>query len=124
MIIFSALALIVTSFWNKGFQIHLNTFFAATIVLALAFYLIVPASRIVLLPLNIITFGLMSFLVYLAILHLSSDAFRLFTNTSWTFPGASVLFVSVPRIQIPYFGNLVLSSVSISSIINLLEQLV
>lgn len=123
MIIFSALALIFTSFWNKGFQLNINAFLTATIVLALVFYLIVPLSKIILLPLNIITLGLMSFLVYLAILHLSSDAFHLFTITSWTFPGLSIFFVSIPKTYIPYLGNLVLSSVSISSIINLLEQL-
>lgn len=124
MIIFSALALIFTSFWNKGFQINLNTFITATLVLAFVYYLIVPFSRIVLLPLNIITLGLVSFLVYLAILHLSSDAFHLFTITSWTFPGTSFFFVNIPKTYIPYLGNLVLSSVSISSIINLLEQLI
>lgn len=124
MIIFSALALIFTSFWNKGFQINPSTFLTATLFLAFVFYLIVPLSKIILLPLNIITLGLMSFLVYLAILHLSSDAFHLFTITSWTFPGASILFVNIPKTYIPYLGNLVLSSVSISSIINMLEHLV
>ena len=123
MIIFSALALIFTSFWNKGFILNLNSLFIATLVLAFVFYLIVPLSKIILLPLNIITLGLMSFLVYLAILHLSSDAFHLFTITSWTLPGASIFFVNIPKTYIPYLGNLVLSSVSISSIINLLEQL-
>lgn len=124
MIIFSALALIFTSFWNKGFILNLNSLLTATLVLAFVFYLIVPLSKIILLPLNIITLGLMSFLVYLAILHLSSDAFHLFTITSWTFPGASILFVAIPKTYIPYLGNLVLSSVSISSIINLLEHLI
>jgi len=124
MIIFSALALIFTSFWNKGFQLNPSAFISATLVLAIVFYLIVPLSKIVLLPLNIITLGLMSFLVYLAILHLISDAFHLFTITSWTFPGASILFVTIPKTHIPYIGNLVLSSVSISSIINVLEHLI
>lgn len=115
MLVFSAFALLLTSLWNKGFMLSpdLKTFLIATVVLAIIFYIIVPLSKVLLLPLNFLTLGLFSFLVYIAILHFSSSTFHLFQIKEWRFNGY----------EVPYLLNLVLSSLSISSIINLLEQL-
>lgn len=124
VIIFSAFSLFLTSLWNKGFVLSdIKTFIVASVVLAVVFYVIIPLSKILLLPLNIITLGFVSFFVYIAILHFSSSTFHLFQISSWEFPGANFYLFSLPKMQIPYLLNLVLSSLSISSIINVLEQL-
>ncbi len=125
MIIFSSFALILTSLWNKGFILpsDLITFFVASLTLALVFYIILPLSKIILLPLNIITLGLVTFVVYLVILHFSGASLHLFEITEWNFQGLNIAFISIPKMHISYLGNLVLSSVSISSIINVFEQL-
>ncbi|MFA5136734.1 MAG: phage holin family protein [Patescibacteria group bacterium] len=126
MIVFSALALLLTSLWNKGFIISssLSTFLVATISLALVFYIIVPISKIVFLPFNLLTLGFMSFLIYIVILHFYTWSFHLFEIRPWEFDGFRFGFVQIPATNISYLGNLVLSSLSISSIINLLELLV
>lgn len=125
MIIFSAAAIFFTALWNKGFILPTNIGMFITSVLALAFiiYIIIPISKVILLPFNIITLGLISFIVFLLIFHFSTNHFHFFMVTAWNFPGLKFLFINVPESHIPYWGNLVLSSVSISSIINLLEQL-
>ncbi len=125
MVIISACALILTSLWNKGFILPSDTasFFIAVLLLALVIYIIVPLSKIVLLPLNVLSLGLVSFLVYLALLHFSSVSFHVFEVTGWTFPGLKIGPLAVPETDISYFFNLVLSSVSLSSIINVLELL-
>jgi len=124
MLIFSAFSLFLTSLWNGGFVLgNLPTFLTATLVLAVVFYIIIPLSKILLLPFNIITLGFMSFFVYIVILHFSSSTFHLFNISSWKFQGINLYIFSLPKMQIPYLLNLVLSSLSISSIINILEQL-
>lgn len=125
MIILSAISLYLTSLWNRGFILpsDLRTFALAALILALVLYVIVPLSKIILLPLNILSLGLISFLVFIILLHLGNVTFHFFDVRSWTFPGLSILFVTIPSLKISYVLNLVLSSVSISSIINVLELL-
>lgn len=126
MVVFSSLALLFTSFWNKGFLIDGNvlTFIGASVALAVVFYLIIPLSKIILLPLNIITLGLVSFLLYLFILHVAGTGFHFFTIKGWLFPGFTLLGITVHKAGIGYLLNLVLSSISISGIINVLEHII
>lgn len=125
MVIFSAAALFFTALWNRGFILPSNIGMFVTSVLALAFiiYIIIPISKVILLPFNIITLGLLSFIVFLLIFHFSTYHFHFFVVSAWDFPGFRFLFITLPPAHIPYWGNLVLSSVSISGIINILEQL-
>lgn len=125
MILFSAAALFITALWNKGFILPSNVGLFCTSVLALAFiiYIIIPISKIVLLPFNIITLGLLSFVVFLLIFHFSTMRFHFFDVKAWDFPGLSIFFLTIPKTHVPYWFNLVLCSASISSIINVLEQL-
>jgi len=125
LFIFSCFALFITSFWNKGFILPSQTsqFLILALVLALIFLVVSPIAKVVLFPLNLLTFGLFSFLLYVFFLHLLSTAYHLFGVTPWHFPGITLLFVTIPPTQLNYIGNLVLSSLSLSSIINLLDQL-
>lgn len=124
MLVFSALSIFITSLWNRGFVLpsSLLVFIQAVVVITFVYYLIVPLSKIILLPLNLLTLGLVSFLLYLFILHIMSQGFHLFHINSWTFEGITILGLTIPRTDISYLGNLVLSSLSLSSIINLLEH--
>lgn len=125
MVVFSAIAIYLTSLWNKGFILPntLAMFIKATVAVTLIYYLVIPISKLVLLPLNIITLGMMSFLVYLFALHLLNSGFNFITIKDWIFNGASFLGLTVPKTSINYFFNLVLSSFSISFVINFLEQI-
>jgi uncharacterized membrane protein YvlD (DUF360 family) len=82
-----------------------------------------PIMKIVFLPFNILTFGLFSFALYVFSLHLLASLYGFFVIHAWKFPGLSLYFVSIPASSITYLQNLVLSSFSLSSIINLLDQL-
>lgn len=125
MLIFSAVAIFLTSLWNKGFIISFNwqPFLKAVVTIAVIYYLVVPFSKLILLPLNILTLGLVSFLVYLLALHILSNSLLIITIKDWVLPGLSFNGINIDKLDISYFGNLVLSSLSISFIINTLEQL-
>jgi len=125
IVIFSAFALFLTSFWDKGFIIPSTgvEFVKATAALALFFLIVRPIMKIVFLPFNMLTLGLFSFVVYVLVLYILSSWYGLFTIHSWQFYGLNLFIVSIPKLNISYVGNLVLSSFSLSSIINLLDQL-
>lgn len=126
MLIFPAIALYITSLWNKGFILP-NTYLdliKLIILMALIFYLLVPLSKVVLFPLNLITFGLASFFVFILCFYLLQTYLSLITVKTWLFPGFQLLIAKIPKMEISYFVNLILSSLSVSSIINLLETFV
>ena len=122
--IFSCFALFLTSYWNKGFIFPLTIidFIKAGFALTLLFVVVRPIMKVVFLPLNILTFGLFSFFLYICFLYILSSWFSLFLIQSWKFNGISLGFINIPQTYISYIGNLVLSSMSISGIINALDQ--
>ncbi|MFH0772785.1 MAG: phage holin family protein [bacterium] len=122
--IFSCFALFLTSYWNRGFQLPLTAldFVKAGICLTILFVIVRPLMKIVFLPFNIVTFGLFSFFLYVFFLHVLSSWYGLFSIRPWQFNGIHMSILSIPRSNISYVANLVLSSFSLSSIINLLDQ--
>lgn len=123
--IFSFFALFITSFWNGGFILPDDsaTFVKAALALTILFVLVRPLMKIVFLPLNLLTFGLFSFILYLFFLHVLASGYGFFTIKAWEFEGFTFSFLTVPKTTISYIYNLVLSSFSLSSIINLLDQM-
>lgn len=124
IIIFSGLALYLTALWNKGFIIPTNpyAFLKLAALIILIKYLVIPLSKIILLPINFLTLGLASFLVFVLALHLMKSNSLLIIKP-WIFPGIHLYLLSIPKTIINYPSNLILSSLSISSIINILELL-
>ena len=115
MVLFSAIAIYITSFYNRGFIIHFEwpVFLKTVILISLLYYLIVPFTRLILLPLNILTLGLVSVLVYFFLFYFVISYFSLIDIRSWVFNGYTI----------SYFANVIISAISISTIINLLEKL-
>lgn len=126
MIVFSGAALFITTLWDKGFTLNYDKipFLLTIIAVALLYYIIRPLSKIVLLPLNIITFGLISLVVYSFLFYIVASQFSMIHVRAWTFPGVSFAGIIVPKLAISYMVNIVLSSMSVSFIINMLEKLI
>jgi uncharacterized membrane protein YvlD (DUF360 family) len=124
MIGFSALAIYVTSYWNKGFVVGSNwqLLLKAALIIAIVNYLIVPITKLVLLPLNILTLGLVSTVVYFLIFYFILTRTSLFTIESWIFPGISWGGIAIKEANISLLLNVLVSALSITTIINLLEK--
>lgn len=114
-IAFSAAALYLTSLWNKGFYVEssLSMFIISALVLALFQYLLRPLLKIVVLPLSLITFGLAEFALNIALFYVFSTLLGFVDIRGWTFLGY----------ELSGLANLVLSSVSVSVIIGVLNKL-
>jgi len=125
MIIFSGLSLYLTSFIIKGFIIRadLKSLIIAAFILALVYYLLTPLIKLILLPLNILTLGLLSIIVYIFLFNYVINKFNLVVIQPWVFPGLDIGGFSIPTIEFNYWLTLITSSVLYSTIINLLEAI-
>jgi len=125
MLIFSGLALYITSAWNKGFILNLDikNYLIATIIVAIIFYFINPIAKLVLLPINIITMGIMSLVAYILIFHFFLTHFSLIQIKEWVFTGISINGFILKKMAISYWANVCLSSLSVSFVINCLEKI-
>jgi len=125
MIIFSGVAILLTALWNKGFVIKLDPiiYLKSALIIAAVFYLVAPVSKMILLPLNILTFGLISVIFYSAIFYLLLNRFNLIHIKDWVFPGAKILGIELTKIKVSATSNIFISSLSISTIINFLEKI-
>lgn len=125
MLVFSAAALYLTSIWNKGFSIHYDVavFVKAVVLIGLIYYLITPLLKILLLPLNFITFGLASIIAYVALFYFIITKFSIVDIKPWTFTGFQLYWIRIPKTEFNYWMNMAISSFSVSTVINLLEGL-
>jgi len=126
MIIFSVVAIFFTALWNKGFVIKADPmiYLKAALIIAAVYYLIVPVSKMILLPLNILTLGLVSVVFYAMIFYFLLNRFNLISIEEWVFPGAKIMGITLSKIKISGASNIFVSSFSISTIINLLETII
>jgi len=108
MIIFSGVAIFLTALWNKGFIIKQDPiiYLKAALLIAAVYYLILPISKLILLPLNIISLGLVSVIFYSAVLLFLFNRFNLITVKEWTFPGLK-------------FFSFIIAGMKISRILNI-----
>jgi len=112
MIIFSAGAVYLTSLWNKGFEVDftLSLFLRTVLIIA----------KLILLPINLLTLGFVSSIIYFILFYLVITRFSLIDIHAWDFPGFNVLGFTLPKMHIGYLSNILASSVSLSVIIQLL----
>jgi len=125
MIFFSASSLYLTALWNKGFIISsdLRKFLITTFLMALVIYLILPITKVILLPFNIITLGLISVLAYFLIFYFFTTRFDLIEINSWIFSGLKFYPINIGEVHISSTANIVVSAISVSTFINFLEAL-
>lgn len=125
MIAFPLSALYITSLWNKGFIMKLDftSFLTAVIVISIIWYILLPISKILLFPIQLLTMGLLSTIVYFLMFYFFVSKFSFIDIKSWVFPGVNLLGIVIAKTQISFIANVFISSLSISSIINLEESL-
>lgn len=114
-LLFSASALLVTAYYNKGFIIHNDAvdIIKSVLLVAVFYFVVVPAARLLLTPLNILTLGFASLVSYFALFYFLVVLFPFIKIQPWTFNGFAI----------SYLGNMVISAFSIALIINLLDHL-
>src|SRR3989344_8884144 len=92
MLIFSAVALFLTSIWNEGFKVNFNPYiFIRTIFLvALFYYFIAPLAKLILLPINWLTLGFLSSIIYILLFYFFISRLSLVQIKPWEFNGIDI----------------------------------
>jgi uncharacterized membrane protein YvlD (DUF360 family) len=125
MIVFSGIALILTSLIIRGFKpdMSLQPFLLTACALGIFYYVINPLFRIILLPVNLLTLGFISFIVYILLFAFVVNRFGFVIIEPWVFIGGNFFGFLIPTIESNYFLTLVSSSLLYSFFINVLEFL-
>lgn len=90
-------------------------------VLGLLMLFIKPILKILFIPINFITFGLLSWLVNVAIIYFLTVIMPQVQIREWTFPGASFAGFVVPETHLNYMLSLIVSTLLITFITSVLE---
>lgn len=97
------------------FQQGIKTLFIAGFALGASSMLVRPALNVLILPLNLVTFGLFRWVSNVAILYIVALLVQGFDITSFSFPGLITGYFSIPPIFLPgilgYLGYSLLLSI-------------
>lgn len=96
--------------------------FTGGLVLSLLMLLIAPVLRILFIPINILTFGLLSWFVNVVVLWLLTLVVPEISVRAWTFPGSSWGGFVIPPIHLDYVPSLIISSLVLTFLTNLLHH--
>ncbi len=95
----------------------------AGFVLSILMLLIAPLLKILFIPINIITFGLLSWLINVIVLYLLTFFVTDVSIHAWKFPGATWAGFVIPPITFSYILALILVSLSVTFFSNLLHDI-
>lgn len=101
----------------NGWQVTLFAGFTLSILMLI----VAPILKILFIPINILTFGLLSWFVNVIVLYLLTIFVPEIRVIAWTFSGGSWAGFSVPSMHVTYFWSLVVSTLVISTITNVLH---
>lgn len=121
--LFNVFGLWLTSQILPTFQVHnqLVGLLTAGLTLSLLMLVVAPILKILFIPINILTFGLLSWLINVIVLYLLTVFVADVSVVSWQFPGFSSAGFVVPALTLSYPMALVFSSLTITFITNALH---
>lgn len=124
-IVYHIFALWLTSTLIPSLSISGNLWgmLSAGATLALMMMLLKPLLAIIFLPVNILTLGLLSWLVNVVVLYLWTIFVPNVHLVTWIFPGISTAGFVVPAVNLSYTWTLVAVSLVIVCIVTALERL-
>lgn len=108
-------ALSITGGWH--------VLFIAGIVLSLLHLLVSPILKILFLPINLLTFGFLSWGIHVIVLYLLTIFVPDVRVSAWTFPGIGFFGFVIPRIDLTSFTAFILVSLSLSTTANILRDI-
>lgn len=115
------LYLISTSVRGMTFEGGTKTLLLTGVVLAISQFLIKPLINLLLLPINLVTFGLFKWVSYAVTLYLVTLLVSGFTISEFYFAGASTYWVNLPTIALTGMFAFIAFSFVISTISSIIS---
>ena len=94
---------------------------SAGAILSVLMLVVKPILKILFLPINIITFGLLSWMVNVIVIYLLTVVSTGVRIVPWTFPGGTWAGFVVPSVHVTYLISIIVSSFLITFITNILH---
>jgi len=107
--------LILSDGWQALFQ--------AGFALSMLMLIVKPLLKILFIPINLITFGLLSWFINVIVIYLLTIFVPTVVVREWTFPGISYFGFVIPSVRVSYMLALIVSSLLVTFITNLLHSL-
>lgn len=104
---------------NGGWQ----TLLFAGFILSLLMLLVAPILKILFIPINILTFGLLSWFINVIVLYLLTVFAPGVAIRAWTYSGSTFAGFVIPQIELTSLFAFILVSLSISFLVNLLHDI-
>jgi putative membrane protein len=122
--LFNLFAIWITSQILPTLTIHgdWQTMVLAGLTLGLLMLIIRPILKILFIPINILTFGLLSWFVNVIVLYILTIVVPEVTIKPWAFPGFTWSGLTVPAVFLTYFPALIVTSLIITCITNVFHQ--
>jgi putative membrane protein len=99
-----------------------QTLLFAGFILSLLMLIVAPILKILFIPINILTFGLMNWLINVIVIYLLTLFVPEIQINEWTFPGFTFSGFVIPQVHLTYFMSLVVSSFFITTITDVLHS--
>ena len=122
---YSLFALWATTLIIKTFQVKgdISSFLYTAGILGALNLLVKPILKLILFPVNLLTFGLFSWIINVAILYLLTRLTPYISITPWVFPGISTAGFVVPAVNLSYTWTLIAVSLVITAIVTVLGSI-
>ncbi len=121
----SLLGLLITQKLVGGFKIpnHLQTVVFAAGALTFIYVFVRPILKLLFLPINLLSLGLLSWLINVAVLYLLTLLVPQISISAWQFPGVSYQGFIIPAYNLSQIGTFIVTALTLSLIINFLVWL-
>ncbi len=100
-----------------------QTILLAGATLSLLMLIVKPILKILFIPINILTFGLLSWLVNVIVIYILTIVVPEVTILPWTFPGFNWSGFVIPAIGLTYLLSLIATSLVITFITNIFHEI-
>jgi len=99
-----------------------QAFLIAAVTLSVLMLVVAPLLRILFLPVNMLTFGLLSWVINVIVIYLLTFFVSDVHITPWTFPGGAWQGFVFPSVALSYTAALVVSSLTVTFFSNVLRN--
>lgn len=100
-----------------------TTVFVSGLILSLLMLIVKPVLKILFIPINLITLGLLSWVINVIVIYLLTLLAPNVSVSAWYFPGVAWQGFTIPGTQLSYLICLIITSLCVTGITNFLESI-
>lgn len=100
-----------------------QSIFVSGLILAVLMLIVKPILKILFIPINFLTFGLLSWFVNVIVIYVLTLLAPSVAISAWTFPGATWSGFVIPAVSFSYLASIIIATICITCIVTFLEEI-